>query len=202
MKQCVLAAAVACLFGGGLAETGRADTMTENFTVTIGPPAATLGDNDNNFLVSVPQFNPANGTLTSVSFALTGSGTYSSNSVLPELDPSGLVQFSGGSTAFGFSVLHNTGAVTINLSGSASGAATLAGVTGTGSVMAGVDLFDNSFNPFADTFETDNGGLSGTLTYTFTPTVTTVPEPSSLTLLGIGGVGLVGYGWRKRRATA
>ncbi len=31
---------------------------------------------------------------------------------------------------------------------------------------------------------------------------TAAPEPSTLTLLGIGGVGLVGYGWRRRKRVA
>jgi hypothetical protein len=35
-----------------------------------------------------------------------------------------------------------------------------------------------------------------------TPQVTGVPEPASLTLLGLGALGLLGYGWRRRKQAA
>jgi hypothetical protein len=39
--------------------------------------------------------------------------------------------------------------------------------------------------------------LYGYTKFTVGPT-TAVPEPGSLTLVGIGAVGLIGYGWRRR----
>ncbi len=46
-------------------------------------------------------------------------------------------------------------------------------------------------------FEPSLGSYPYTLEATFALSAT--PEPASLTLLGIGGLGLLGYGWRKRR---
>lgn len=38
--------------------------------------------------------------------------------------------------------------------------------------------------------------------FDFSTTTSAVPEPASLTMLGIGAVSLMGYGWRRRKITA
>jgi hypothetical protein len=46
---------------------------------------------------------------------------------------------------------------------------------------------------------------SGSASFQFAPTApaaTAAPEPASLTLLGLGALGLLGYGWRKRQQAA
>ena len=46
------------------------------------------------------------------------------------------------------------------------------------------------------------GGTGAFPTVSFQPVTTVIPEPSSLTLLGIGGIDLAGYGWRRKRKSA
>jgi hypothetical protein len=74
MKHILLLLTALALLLGGVGQS-RADMITQNFTITIGPPAVTLvPDADDNSFVSVSRFNPAKGTLTSVSLSLTRSG--------------------------------------------------------------------------------------------------------------------------------
>jgi hypothetical protein len=47
----------------------------------------------------------------------------------------------------------------------------------------------------------ENGNLQGDY-LALTPSVAATPEPSSLTLLGLGSLGLLGYGWRRRKQVA
>src|SRR5579885_1847063 len=49
---------------------------------------------------------------------------------------------------------------------------------------------------------TDAGQNQGETDVTAAPAATGVPEPASLTLLSLGALSLLGYGWRKRRPAA
>jgi PEP-CTERM motif len=56
----------------------------------------------------------------------------------------------------------------------------------------------SSYNGYVDNFTIGVNGAS--TTYNFDPNP--APEPASLTLLAIGAIGMVGFGWRKRKRAA
>jgi hypothetical protein len=63
------------------------------------------------------------------------------------------------------------------------------------------------FNGLGEVLPTSLGSLgfsriSDTGTFTATLGTPAAPEPTSLTLLGIGAVGIIGYGWRRRKRAA
>ncbi|HLI12236.1 MAG TPA: hypothetical protein VKY65_11615 [Alphaproteobacteria bacterium] len=72
----ILATAIATMGLAPLA-AARANTITHTFSITVSP-AASLMQNDNTFFFSTPfaLFDPADGTLNSMSATLTGSGTW------------------------------------------------------------------------------------------------------------------------------
>ncbi len=165
--------------GLSLSGTLNSNITVQNITTLLG-----LGNNPSSGTASTQSaltVQDPHGNLTSSQLGLAATFPFSSLSA-PTPISSGLLSSSGSdsNTYTSSPVLTDfTGNGTITLTGSTS--------TTTGIVYSGGVTYASA-SPTAT--------LTGVVTYTFTA----VPEPSTLALLCGGGVALIGYRWRKRRA--
>jgi hypothetical protein len=70
------------------------------------------------------------------------------------------------------------------------------------STYSGKTFASLGLTPGTYTYTWGTGNHADSLTVQIGPAATAAPEPASLTLLGIGGLSLLGYGWRRRRQAA
>jgi PEP-CTERM motif len=186
----VRAFAFVALATAGLATAptaASAATIMQSITIDIPTGASS----DDNFMSSTfAGFDPKTGTLTSAEVSLSGSLTWTPGS---PIGPFGamlaLVLASPIPASQGFmSATPET--IDIDLNGAAAGFA-----IGPGPQQERLVASDSSDG---GSF-TGGGVLGGTVTYTFTPAVPTVPEPSTWAMMLIGFVGL-GYAAFRRKA--
>jgi hypothetical protein len=173
--------------------TGRAATLTEDFTIDI------IGGSANNHTTltfpstSFPKFDPSLGTLTQISETLTGSVDYlAGNGPITQTLEVTLTDVSAEQS-------FSPGSITIDLAGTSTNAATLAGFTGLGDALTSASFRVSSALPPGTTFIWFLGSatLDGSITYTYT-----IPEPSTWAMMLVGFAGLGYAGWRGTRRTA
>jgi hypothetical protein len=173
-----------------LSLAARAGTITENFSAS-GTAAFNSTGGDGIDTTSFADFDTSRGTLNSITIDLGGEATNTSafpNAFLLVTSESDLNEF----LVQGQGSIPDSGQFAISADGTDSYGPDMLYFEGSGTQELVLDFFGSA------TIASD--GVTGTLTYNYTPLDTTAtPEPSSFALLGAGLLGAAGL-LRKRLA--
>ena len=189
--RAILATAAAVGVALAAAASANAATLTETFTF---PNVAGYGSAEGS---SFPAFDPALGTLNSVTYDVSGTATFSGGD--DDSDNTFIYEFSFQGPG-GLRGRSRSG----SQSGIASGEASLTSTVsdpdidaffGPGSVSPSVEVsFEGGSAPgIVSTFATES------VTYNYTPATPAAPEPSTWAMMGLGFAGLAFVGYRGAR---